>query len=451
MTYALEADYLIVGAGAAGMAFADEVVRQHDDVEIVIVDRRATPGGHWNDAYPFVTLHQPARFYGVNSLPLGSNDNDLASGHEILAYYAELMDRLVATGQVTFLSRCQYRGDERVSSLEHPDQEYRIRVRDKVVDATYSNITVPATTPPRYQVDEEVELVPINALATLDRAWSHHTIIGAGKTGIDAVLYLLANGTDPACITWIVSNDSWMLNRASLLPENFSRAFPDQMRCIAQGSDVADIYAKLESAGHVFRLDAEVWPTRNRCATVSVDELELLRRVHHIVRKGRVCRVTPDRLVLARGEEPVAPGTLFVDCSADGLPRRRARPIFDAKRITLQPVVMCQPTLSAAAVGMFERRVTAEDKKNALCPAVPHPTMPEDFVVGVAGTVAAMNRWAPRYVGWFLSSRLSIGHHLRWWANLAFMFRVERWRRRTVANAARLLQSTEPASSTRAS
>ena len=25
------------------------------------------PGGHWNDAYPFVRLHQPAAFYGVNS------------------------------------------------------------------------------------------------------------------------------------------------------------------------------------------------------------------------------------------------------------------------------------------------------------------------------------------------------------------------------------------------
>ena len=38
-----------------------------------MVDRRDVPGGHWNDAYPFVRLLQPSAFYGVNSRVL---DND---------------------------------------------------------------------------------------------------------------------------------------------------------------------------------------------------------------------------------------------------------------------------------------------------------------------------------------------------------------------------------------
>ena len=66
----LEADYLVIGAGAMGMAFVDELRKQDPQCSIVIVDRHANPGGHWNDAYPFVTLHQPALFYGVNSEPL---------------------------------------------------------------------------------------------------------------------------------------------------------------------------------------------------------------------------------------------------------------------------------------------------------------------------------------------------------------------------------------------
>ena len=33
--------------------------------EILVVDRRAKPGGHWNDAYDFVRLHQPSLYYGV--------------------------------------------------------------------------------------------------------------------------------------------------------------------------------------------------------------------------------------------------------------------------------------------------------------------------------------------------------------------------------------------------
>ena len=69
MLKALDTDYLVIGAGAMGMAFVDELVTRTRDVRVILVDRRATPGGHWNDAYRFVTLHQPAAFYGVNSEP----------------------------------------------------------------------------------------------------------------------------------------------------------------------------------------------------------------------------------------------------------------------------------------------------------------------------------------------------------------------------------------------
>ena len=51
------------------MAFADSVITE-TEATLVIVDRRDRPGGHWNDAYPFVRLHQPASYYGV--IPLGS-------------------------------------------------------------------------------------------------------------------------------------------------------------------------------------------------------------------------------------------------------------------------------------------------------------------------------------------------------------------------------------------
>jgi UDP-galactopyranose mutase len=41
----LETDYLVVGAGAAGMAFTDGLL-EHCDTTITIVDRRHAPGGH---------------------------------------------------------------------------------------------------------------------------------------------------------------------------------------------------------------------------------------------------------------------------------------------------------------------------------------------------------------------------------------------------------------------
>ena len=62
----IDTDYLIIGSGTTGLAFADTLIEE-TDAHVTIVDRHGKPGGHWNDAYPFVTLHQPSAFYGVNS------------------------------------------------------------------------------------------------------------------------------------------------------------------------------------------------------------------------------------------------------------------------------------------------------------------------------------------------------------------------------------------------
>ncbi|MGK0274854.1 MAG: cation diffusion facilitator CzcD-associated flavoprotein CzcO, partial [Ilumatobacter sp.] len=108
----MDTDYLIVGAGAMGMAFADTILNETPDATLAIVDRQGRPGGHWNDAYPFVRLHQPSAFYGVNSRPLGNDVKDavgwnaglyeLASGAEVLAYYDHLMHRdFLPSGRVT--------------------------------------------------------------------------------------------------------------------------------------------------------------------------------------------------------------------------------------------------------------------------------------------------------------------------------------------------------------
>ena len=52
------------------MAFTDALI-DHADVHVTMVDRRHASGGHWNDAYPFVQLHQASLFYGVASTVLG--------------------------------------------------------------------------------------------------------------------------------------------------------------------------------------------------------------------------------------------------------------------------------------------------------------------------------------------------------------------------------------------
>ena len=92
---ALETDYLVVGSGAAGMAFTDSLITE-TDARIVMVDRRSAPGGHWNDAYPFVRLHQPSLYYGVNSTSLGSD-----SGSTAYPWFWEVISILLVRSSLT--------------------------------------------------------------------------------------------------------------------------------------------------------------------------------------------------------------------------------------------------------------------------------------------------------------------------------------------------------------
>jgi cation diffusion facilitator CzcD-associated flavoprotein CzcO len=123
----LSCDYLIKGAGAMGMAAAD-VLLAETGAELLIVDRHHRPGGHWNDAYPFVRLHQPSTTYGVNSRPLGSGNKDmvglnrglyeLASGAEVLAYFDAVMhEQFLPSARVRWLPSHELLEDGRVRSL----------------------------------------------------------------------------------------------------------------------------------------------------------------------------------------------------------------------------------------------------------------------------------------------------------------------------------------------
>jgi hypothetical protein len=106
---------------------------------------------------PFVQLHQPSRFYDVNSTPLGQDRSEpegidtgfyeRASGAEICGYYDEIMrHRFLASGRVRFFPMCDYLGDRRFQSRV-TNQVTDVTVRSHVVDATYMASRVPATDP----------------------------------------------------------------------------------------------------------------------------------------------------------------------------------------------------------------------------------------------------------------------------------------------------------------
>ena len=409
----LEADYLVIGAGAMGMAFVDELRTQDPQCSIVIVDRHANPGGHWNDAYPFVTLHQPALFYGVNSEPLGRGGQDLSSGAEILAYYQRVIEKMLRSGQVKYFPQCESMGNSRFRSLLEPELQYDVLVRRKVVDATYMNVEVPSVRGPKYKVAVGAAVVPINGLANMVEPFGAYVVIGGGKTGIDAVLFLLQRGVAPDHIHWVVPNDSWFLDRAQIQPNRpVGEGLGAHMKALLAAETLNEGMQQLARAGRLLQLDPEVWPTKYRCATVSQNELTELRRIRQVIRQGRVVEVKPDAMVLEQGQWSSNENVLFVDCSADGLARRDRCSVFEGSQITLQSLMICQQVFSASLIAMVEIRYAGDEvEQNRLCQPVPHPVDTRDFLLAFALTSANLQAWGAAFGRWLRRSRLSILSH----------------------------------------
>lgn len=407
----LDCDYLILGAGAMGMAFADVILAEDSTARIVFVDRRSAPGGHWNDTYPFVRLHQPAAFYGLNTTKLGQGGSELTGGPGIVAYFGEAMDRFLATGRVRFLSLTEYRGDGVAASLAEPGRVTRVVAHRRIVDSTYMRVEIPAARPPRYQVDDGVSVVPPNGLMKLDRPHERYVVVGAGKTGIDSITFLLDRGVAPSRIQWIAPNDAWLWNRSSVQPGLALPTVTAFVESVVGAGAIDDVYSTLERRNIVCRVDPNVAPTKWRCATVDHDELRKLRSIQNVVRMGRVTRLAKGRIDLDQGTVDCPEDTLFVDCTANGLGKLPPVPLFSDGAVVLQPVFMCQQTFSAALIAHLELLRTTDERRNRICAPVPHPELKEDLPAALLASLQNMincNRAMPL---WLRRSRLYFGHY----------------------------------------
>lgn len=424
--HTIEADYLVVGAGAMSMAFIDTLVSE-THARVVVVDRNHQPGGHWTTAYPFVRLHQPSAFYGVNSLRLGSDSIDqvgwnkglyeLASVGEVCAYYDHVMRRqLLPTGRVSYFPMSEYHGGGRFTTSG--GAEYAVTVTRRVVDASYMRVIVPSMRPPPYPVARGVECVAPNALPA-QASHERYVVVGAGKTGIDTCLWLLGHGIAPERLTWIMPRDSWLLDRATMQPgalfaDTIKAGFIAQLRAIRDATSPDDLFDRLEGAGSLLRIDTGVRPTMYRCATVTRAELEQLRRIGDVVRMGHLQRIEPDGMGLEGGEVAVPLRALYVDCTADGAEKRPATTIFTDGRITLQSVRGCQQIFSASLIGHVEAAYADDPTRNALCVPLPHPDTDLDWIRLARADYGNQLRWFddPELSAWLATVRLDLFGHL---------------------------------------
>ncbi|MBV1780230.1 NAD(P)/FAD-dependent oxidoreductase [Paeniglutamicibacter sp. ABSL32-1] len=384
MTHLVQADYLVVGAGAMGMAFADALI-DHADVRVALVDRRHGAGGHWLDAYPFARLHQASAFYGVASTLLGDRRvqqhgpeaglHERADVSEICAYYAHVLaDRMLGSGKVEFFNNCEYVGDRQVVS-HVSGRRFEFPPRCRLVDARYLAPDIPSVTPPHFGIESGVRVVPVNSLAHIIDAPSQYVIVGSGKTATDACIWLLAHGVDQAAICWVRPRDPWMLNRAVVQPDPavFLGMAADTMEAAAGATSLEDLFLRLEDAGVMIRIDGSVFPTMAKTPTLAHWELEKLRTIEHVVRLGHIRMVERGRIALQEGSVPIERDALVVHCAASGLRYPPTIPIWGPREITLQPIRAGFPCFGAALAGYVEATRDDDAEKNRLCPPTPYP------------------------------------------------------------------------------
>lgn len=406
------------------MAFVDTILTDTNKT-VAIVDRYARPSGHWTVAYPYVRLHQPSAFYGVNSRHLGQDTVDavgwnkglceLASRDEVCSYYDVVMRQtFLPSGRVTYYPKHEYTGEGNFHSVL-TGKAYVVSPETRIVNATFMKVKVPSMSPPAYEVASGVQLVTPNDLPSVQRQYSNYTVVGAGKTGIDACLWLLANEIDPDRITWIMPRDSFYLERGTLQPgplfaETTQASMAAVGGAIMAASSVNDLLDRLVTSEKLLQLDKDVRPTMFRCATVSKAELHQLQRIHSIVRQGRIDRIEQKKVMLQHGSYSPEPDTLFIDTSADALAKLTPVPVFQGNLITLQSVRYCQQVFSAAFIAHLEATYPDEATKNNLSQVVPHPNEAFDFPLVQLQSYLNGMRWnaRPATQKWLHNARLDL-------------------------------------------
>jgi hypothetical protein len=418
----VETDYLVVGAGMAGMGFVDSLL-DVTDAEVVMVDRRHEPGGHWLDAYPFVRLHQPSPWYGVASTVLGNDHLETdgpeaghytrASGVEIRAYFAAVMrERFLASGRVRFLPMTDHVGDGRLRS-RLGGEVTEVRARRGLVDATYTSSRTPESFPPPFEVAEGVHLVTPAELTRLEEPPEGFVVVGTGKTAMDTCGWLLEQGCPPDRITWVRTRDAWLNNRHFLQPDRLAALTVEGtvgfLEALATSETEDQVFEHLERVGVLLRIDPDVWPTVFRGPTISEHEVQQLRRIQDVVRLGRVLRVEPGRIVLEHGEVPTSPDRVHVHCAAPGLPDAPPRPVFEEDRITVQYLSRVNMPLSSAVIARVEALELPLAEKNRLCPANFVDDSPLGYVQMLLKGLASEGLWRrhPDLAPWFATTRVN--------------------------------------------
>ncbi len=295
-----------------------------------------------------------------------------------------MRQRFLPSGRVQWFPSSEVDADGVITSLLSGD---RVGVTARrFVDATHSTMRVPSTTPPSYAVSSDVACVPLNELPRVAHAL-RRVRRDRRRQDRDGRVHLAARQrrrarADP-------------LDHAARLLGAASQQLP------AHGRGVRPVLSEHRRSGRGRR--AGRFRRRRVRATGGVRRTRPHRSDGHArgvplrhPERRRDRGTSSDRAAscvwvesprssrtestLEQGSIPTGPTVLHVDCSAVGIPTLPSTTVFAGDRITLQWVRTCQPTFSAALIGIVEARFDDDDVKNRICTPIVPPTVPRDWL-----------------------------------------------------------------------
>ncbi|MBI2753647.1 MAG: hypothetical protein HYX46_09080 [Betaproteobacteria bacterium] len=207
--------------------------------------------------------------------------------------------------------------------------------------------------------------------------------------------------------------DSWLQNRLHTQPglEFFDHSIggeASKLAAFAEARSIDELFLKLEAAGQMLRIDPRQKPTMFHYATISTGEVELLRTITQVIRKGRVQRIERDALVLDQGRVTMLPDTLYVDCTASALGTVANQAVFQGDRILVQLLRAPLVVLSAALTAYVEVHGEDDARKNQLCTPVPFPRDLAGYATATHASMTNQFQWSQDKAlrQWMRSTRL---------------------------------------------
>jgi hypothetical protein len=163
----------------------------------------------------------------------------------------------------------------------------------------------------------------------------------------------------------------------------------DMMAAAADAASLDEMFLRLEDAGVMLRIDTGVFPTMAKTPTVGVWELDLLRTIENVVRRGHVKHVTANEILFDDGVIPLAPRSLVVHCAAPGLQYPPLVPLWGPDAIRPQTIRAGFPCFCAALAGFVEATRDDDRERNRLCPPNTLPDHASNWAqMQVRGTLA---------------------------------------------------------------